>query len=153
MPNVPLLLAATGASGCLYGLMLFLVVDRLLASQTNHGQCFPVLVQLTMLLLPYIITSVPLSIYYNVPQDAHVGGALVGFLLGIRVLGCPLVCVCEEDRINRKICQRLAVALLILYFVLNLIIFFLREAPIADVINYRDIRFNDTIIYPHSENN
>ena len=153
MPNVPLLLAAAGASGCLYGLMSFLVVDRLLAFQTNHGQRFPVLVQLTMLLLPYIITSVPLSIYYNVPQDAHVGGALVGFLLGIRVLECPLVCVCKEGGISRKLCQRLAVVLLVLYFVLNLIIFFLREAPTVHLINHRHIWFNDTISYQHSENN
>jgi hypothetical protein len=124
-------LAVAGASGSLYGLMLFLVVDRLIAIQTNTHRRHFIIMQLILLLLPHIVASIPLIINYNVSHSAHVAGGLVGVLISIGMFGCPWPwnngqCICQTT------CRRTAFILLILYYVIGFINFFTIDAPVVD---------------------
>jgi membrane associated rhomboid family serine protease len=120
-------LGSIGASGALHGLMLFLTVDRLIAMQTNTGRRLFVLMQLVLLVLIPVFASITLIIVYklNVAHSAHFGGGLVGFLLGVGMLDCPLPWNNE-----RCIC-RIVFVFLVLYYVITLTIFFLMDAPIV----------------------
>jgi hypothetical protein len=138
-------LAAIGASGCLYGLMLFLVVDRLIASKTKRDDRFFVVIQLAVLLLPYILVSILLTMIDNVQHIAHFGGALVGFLLGVIMLGCPFASI-EKYSSCTTTCRRMALVLLVLYFIMTTTIFFCRKAPVLDRIFYDFSLKNRTII-------
>jgi len=62
-------LAGIGASGALYGLMLFLNVDRLIAMQTNIGRRLFILIQLALLIL--IISYDHQHIFSNYFQDGR----------------------------------------------------------------------------------
>jgi hypothetical protein len=108
--------------------MLFFVVDRLSAIQTNTDHRLFIMIQLAVLLLPHIVASIPLVIKYHVAHSAHVGGGLVGFLLGIGMLGCPWSCIC------RTACRGTAFIFLILYYVITFTIFFTTDAPVVDSI-------------------
>jgi hypothetical protein len=122
-------LAGTGASGSLYGLMLFLVVDRLVAMQTNIGRRRFIAIQLALLLLPHIIASIPLIVKYNVAHSAHFGGGLVGFLIGVGIIGFPWPWN-NEFCISQTTCQRIAFVFLALYYIIMFVVFFLSDAPI-----------------------
>ncbi|CAF1067806.1 unnamed protein product [Rotaria magnacalcarata] len=143
---------AVGASGCLHGLMLFFIMDRLSALKAKHGydRVF-IILQLVFLLLPYVVTSAALIIQHRVVHDAHVGGAFVGFLLGIHAFGLPLFCICKNDDIYQKIFRRLAIVLLILYFLMIVVVFLQIDAPIVDRILYSGIISNGTIDYQYFE--
>lgn len=125
-------LAGVGASGALYGLMLFLIVDRLIALQTNTGRRLFILMQLVLLVLLPVVTSIVLIIIFkpNVAHSAHFGGGLVGFLCGISMFGCPLPWN-NEYWSCRTSSRRIAFIFLFLYFVITLTIFFLIDAPIV----------------------
>ena len=129
-------LAAIGASGSLYGLMLFLIVDRLIAIQKNTGRRFFIIMQLVLLLLPHIVASIPLIIKYNVAHSAHFGGGLVGFLLGVGMLGCPWPWN-NEHCVYGTTCRRTAFVFLSLYYLITFTIFFLIDAPIVDSILHK----------------
>jgi hypothetical protein len=124
-------LAGVGASGSVYGLFLFLIVDRLIAMQTNSGRRLFILMQLVLVVLLPILISKPLIPIFKlkVAHSAHFGGALVGFLCGICMLGCPWPWNTEHC-ISRMACRRIAFVFLSLYFVIALTIFFLVDAPI-----------------------
>lgn len=109
--------------------MTFLIVDRLIAIQTNTGRRIFIIMQLTLLLLPHIVASIPLIIKYNVAHSAHVGGGLVGFLIGIGMFGCPWSWN-NEHSMCRTICRRTAFIFLILYYIITFTIFFLGDTPI-----------------------
>jgi hypothetical protein len=132
-------LAGVGASGSLYGLMLFLIVDRLIAIQANTGRRLFIIIQLALLVLPHIVASIPLMIKYNVGHSAHFGGGLVGFLLGVGTLGC-LWPWNKEDCMCRTTCRRTAFVFLGLYYVIIFTIFFLMDVPIVvSILNESDI--------------
>ena len=103
--------------------MLFLIVDRLIAIQANADRRLFIIMQLAFLLLPHIIASIPLILKYNVAHSAHVGGGLVGFLLGVTMFGSPWLWN-NEDCNCRIICQRTAFVFLILYYVITFSFFF-----------------------------
>ena len=115
--------------------MTFLIVDRLIAIQSNTGHRIFILIQLALLLLPHIIASIPLIIKYNVAHSAHVGGGLVGFLIGVGMLGCPWSWN-NEHFMCRTVCRRAAFIFLILYYIITFTIFFLRDTPILHSILY-----------------
>ena len=131
-------LAGVGASGALYGLILFLIVDRLVAMQTNPDRRLFILMQLFLVvLLPFLITKPIILIFkYRVAHSAHFGGGLVGFLCGVCILGCPWPWN-PERCISRIACRRIALVLLVLYFLLTTIIFFLRDPPVVRSILYK----------------
>jgi len=126
-------LASCGASGALYGLLLFLTMDRLIAMLTNTGRRLFILLQLVLLvLLPVAISILQIIILkLKVGHSAHFGGGLVGFLFGIIIFDCPLSWN-NEHRICRMTCRCIAFVILSLYYVITLTIFFLIEAPILD---------------------
>ncbi|CAF0926342.1 unnamed protein product [Adineta steineri] len=126
---------ATGASGSLYGLMLFLIVDRLIAIQANVEQRRFLILQLTLLLLPHIVVSIPLIIKFNVAHSAHVGGGLVGFLIGIGMLGYPRS---WNNRycIRQITCRLIAFILLCIFYVITISIFFIQDVPVVYSIYY-----------------
>jgi hypothetical protein len=113
--------------------MLFLIVDRLIAMQTNPGHRLFILMQLFLVvLLPFTITKPLIFIFkFKVAHSAHFGGGLVGFLCGVCMLGCPWPWNTEHC-ISRTVCRRIAFVFLSLYFVITLTIFFLINAPIID---------------------
>lgn len=123
-------LAGHGASGSLYGLMLFFLFDRLISIRTNPDRYRFNITQLLALLLPHIIISLPFAIRYNVGHSAHIGGGLVGLLLGVAMLGCPWT-QNNEQCIGQTACRRLAIILLIIYFLLTFILFFVLDVPFA----------------------
>ena len=89
-----------------------------------------VFLQLLLLVaLPMTITiSITNILEYIVGHSAHFGGAIVGFLAGIGMFGCPYPC---KDA-YQTICRRAAFVLLIIYFSLCLTIFFLINASYID---------------------
>jgi len=123
-------LAGHGASGSLYGLMLFFIFDRLVSIRTNSDRYRFNIVQFAVLLLPHAIISLPFAMRYNVGHSAHVGGGLVGLFLGITIIGCPWA-QNNEQCIGQNTCRRLAIIFLMLYFLLTFSLFFLLDVPIA----------------------
>ncbi len=131
-------LAGIGSSGSVCGLMVFLIVDRLTAMQTNIGRRLFILMQLVLLVLLPSTTIIPIIIILKpmVAHSAHFGGALVGFLFGVSMLGCPWPWN-NEHCISRTICRRIAFVFLCLYYIITLTTFFLIDAPIVRSILYR----------------
>ena len=131
-------LAGIGASGSVYGLMLFLTVDRIIAMRTNTDRRNSILLYLILLvLLPVVITIVvPIPLKINVAHSAHFGGGLVGFLFGVGLLGFPLPCH-NQPNIYQMICRYAAFIILCIYYVIILTIFFLKKAPIIRWILYK----------------
>ncbi|CAF3949480.1 unnamed protein product [Adineta steineri] len=74
-----------GASGAIYGLSLFFIIERLNTMKTNIDHHRFVLMQLILLVVfpMTIITSSGAILDITVGHAAHFGGALVGFLFGI----------------------------------------------------------------------
>jgi membrane associated rhomboid family serine protease len=129
-------LAGVGASGALYGLMLFLIVDRLIAMQTNPDRRLFIFMQFVLLVLFPFVINIPLFFMFNIVHSAHFGGGLVGFLCGVCMLGCP--CPWNNEHcISRTACRRIAFVFLFLYFIITLTIFFLIDAPIVDLSWYK----------------
>lgn len=115
--------------------MLFLIVDRFIAIQANADHRLFIIVQLSFLLLPHIIASIPLILKYNVAHLAHVGGGLVGFLLGITMLGSPWLW--NNEHCNCQIiCRRTAFVFLILYYVITFSLLFLDNDVVFNSILY-----------------
>ena len=130
---VPVCLAGIGASGALYGLLLLLIVDRLVAMKKDTGRRRFILMQLSFLvLLPILSTILIIIIYkFTVAHSAHVGGGLVGFLLGIAMLGSPLPWN-DEHCIFRMTCRSKAFVFLFIFYGVTLTIFLLKDAPVLD---------------------
>ncbi|CAF0748083.1 unnamed protein product [Adineta steineri] len=115
--------------------MLFLIVDRLIAIQANVEQRRFLILQLTLLLLPHIVVSIPLIIKFNVAHSAHVGGGLVGFLIGIGMLGYPRS---WNNRycIRQITCRLIAFILLCIFYLITISIFFIQDVPVVYSIYY-----------------
>ncbi|CAF3982075.1 unnamed protein product [Adineta steineri] len=122
--------AGMGASGSIYGLMIFFVMDRLVAIQENTERRLFILLQIFFLvILPNAPTMIIISILkFPVGHSAHFGGGLVGFLLGIGILGCPLPWINRQCRYG-IIYKYIAFSLLFIYFLTTLTIFFVNDAP------------------------
>lgn len=141
-------IAAIGASGSLHSLMSFLIVDRLVHLQANRNRWRFIIVQLLILILPYILFSIPLMIMAPVQHSVHICGALLGFLFGIYLIGCPFLRI-DADSMFNQICRRIALILLILYYVTTTIFFFLRKAPTLESVMYSYSLNNQTILDLH----
>ena len=128
-------LAGFGASGALYGIMFFLIVDRLVAIQKNPDRRRFIIIQLALLVLVPLLFVYSMIFVFSIPvaHPAHFGGALTGFLCGVYVSGWPWH---HEHCISRTACQRIALALLSLYFVITLTIFFLKDPPFFSAIGF-----------------
>ncbi|UJR17347.1 hypothetical protein I4U23_004242 [Adineta vaga] len=127
-----------GASGAVYGLLLFFIVERLSTMRMNPDQRIYILIQLILLIvIPMTISLSTVAILrVNTAHSAHFGGGLVGFLFGIGMFGCPCPWN-NEYGCYQTICRRTAYVLLVLYFIFTLSIFLLINAPYVDWIFYR----------------
>lgn len=110
--------------------MLFFIYDRFVSLRTNSHRYRFNLIQSIVLLLPHIVISLPFAIRYNVGHSAHIAGGFVGFLLGIAIVGCPWA-QNNEQCIGQIACRRLAIILIILYFLLTFALFFVLDIPFA----------------------
>ncbi|CAF4396670.1 unnamed protein product, partial [Adineta steineri] len=74
-----------GASGAIYGLLLFFIIERLNAMNTNIDHRRFILIQLIVFVVfpMTIVISLTTILRINVGHAAHFGGGLVGFLFGI----------------------------------------------------------------------
>ncbi|CAF1387127.1 unnamed protein product [Adineta steineri] len=121
-----------GASGAIYGLSLFFIVERLNAMKTNIDQRLFIVTQLILFLVfPATITmSITAILDITVGHAAHFGGGLVGFLFGIGMFGCPCPCPSNNNYCNYQMaCRWIAFLFLFIYFVVTFTIFFLMDAP------------------------
>ncbi|CAF1125091.1 unnamed protein product [Adineta steineri] len=120
-----------GASGAIYGLLLFFTVERLNAMKTNIDHRLLIVMQLILFVaFPIIIiTSVTTILDINVGHSAHFGGGLVGFLFGIGMFGCSCPCLSNNNYCNcHMACRWTAFIFLSIYFVFTFTIFFLIDA-------------------------
>ncbi|CAF1003642.1 unnamed protein product [Adineta steineri] len=121
-----------GASGAVYGLQFFFIMERLMAIKTNTDQrrrLFIVIQLLLMVVVPKRIAIFTMNYRkVSIGHAAHFGGGLMGFLLGIGMFGCPWPWN-NENCISQRICRRLTIVFVFLYFLMTVTIFFLRDAP------------------------
>ncbi|CAF1463084.1 unnamed protein product [Adineta steineri] len=82
-----------GASGALYGILLFYIVERLMAMKTNTGQHRRLYIVIQLFLLVVVPMGISVLIInivkVRIAHADHFGGGLMGFLLGIGMFGCP----------------------------------------------------------------
>ncbi|CAF1550455.1 unnamed protein product [Adineta steineri] len=102
-----------GASGALYGVLLFYIVERLMAMKTNTDQRRRLHIVLQLV---------------SIAHADHFGGGLMGFLLGIGMFGCPWPWN-NEHCISQRTCRRVAIVFASLYFLMTVTIFFVRDIP------------------------
>ena len=140
MMIISVFLDSIGASGAVYGLRLFFVVDRFVAIQRYPDRRLFIFMQLVFLALIPSLHTIPiifiLDLKVKIAHSAHFGGGLVGFLCGIGVLGC------------RTACRRISFVLLALYFIISSTIFYLIDVPIIDFSWYKSgsqTEWNETV--------
>ncbi|CAF1380636.1 unnamed protein product [Adineta steineri] len=125
---------SVGASGAIYGLLLFFTVERLNTMKTNiHHRLLIVMQLIIFVAFPIIIvTSVATILHVNVVHSAHLGGGLVGFLFGIGMFGCPCSYSWNNNYCNFQLaCRWIAFIFIFTYFVVTFTIFFRMHAPFA----------------------
>ena len=120
-------LASIGASGALYGILFFFIVERLITMKRQPGRRMLIFVQLVVLVIvPTFVTMTLVKYFkYRVAHSVHFGGALVGFLT-----------VLILDSQARPIVRWISFAIIAVYFALTTIIFFLTDAPFIGWISY-----------------
>ena len=130
-------LVGVGASGALYGLLLFFIMDRIIALRTNSDRRLFILLQLVLLvLLPLFITNLLMfMLKFKVAHSAHFGGGLVGFLCSVYILDCSWPWS-SEHCFSQTVCRALGFIFLFLYFAITLTIFMLIDAPTVGGILY-----------------
>lgn len=116
-----------GASGAVYGLLLFCIIDNTLRVFTIINiQDKIIQVFIAFLIIPYII----LSVFYSVDSSghadhaAHIGGAVMGVLVALFLCDMPGFI---KNRIpnGEKNIQLIALVLIVGYFTIALLIFYL----------------------------
>ncbi|CAF1387037.1 unnamed protein product [Adineta steineri] len=131
-----------GASGAIYGLLLFFIIERLNAMKTNIDHRRFILIQLILFVVfpMTIIISLATILRINVGHAAHFGGALVGFLFGIGMFGCPCLCPSNNNYCNfQTACRCIAFLFLFIYFVFTLTMFFPLDTPECGVVSTTNI--------------
>ncbi|CAF2867070.1 unnamed protein product [Rotaria sp. Silwood2] len=118
---------SVGASGAVYGLLCFCMMDNTLRvftitnTQDRIIQCL-----ITLLVIPYFILSIFLDVDSSghVDHAAHIGGAIMGILVGIFLCDMPGFITTRISNGEKRI-QLIALILIIGYFVITLLIFYL----------------------------
>ncbi|CAF1423336.1 unnamed protein product [Adineta steineri] len=121
-----------GASGSLDGIRLFFIMERLMAMKMNTDErrrLFIIIQLLIVVVVPKRITIFTISSrQVRIGHAAHFGGGLMGFLLGIGMFGCPWPWN-NEHCISQRTCRPVAIVFASLYFLMTVMLFFLRDAP------------------------
>lgn len=111
-----------GASGAVYGLLFFCIIDNTLQIFTvkDYHDRFVLL-----LVIPYFILSIFFDVDFSGRTDhaAHIGGAVMGILIAMYLCEMP-----EFIKIRipnaEKIIKLIALSLILSYFIITLLIFY-----------------------------
>jgi membrane associated rhomboid family serine protease len=111
-----------GASGAVYGLLFFCIIDNTLQIFTvkDYRDRF-----IPLLVIPYFILSIFFDVDYSGRTDhaAHIGGAVMGILIAMYLCEMP-----EFIKIRipnaEKIIKLIALSLILSYFIITLLIFY-----------------------------
>ncbi|CAF1063438.1 unnamed protein product [Rotaria sordida] len=116
-----------GASGAVYGLLFFCIIDNTLRIFTiTNIQDKIIQFLITLLVIPYFILSIFLDVDSSghVDHAAHIGGAIMGVLVAIFLCDMPAFITTRISNGKKRI-QLIALILIIGYFVITLMIFYL----------------------------
>lgn len=113
--------------------MIFFFIDRLNEIEKKRNNYLINLIQIILFYIPYIIINIPLIIKSNVAHSAHFGGALIGFLLSINIIGCPFI-FNNQNIICQNACQLTTFIFISFYFIITFILFFSKYPPIVQSI-------------------
>jgi hypothetical protein len=116
-----------GASGAVYGLLFFCIIDntlRIFTNTINHEKIIQFLI--TFLVIPYFILSILFDVDISGHTDhaAHIGGAVMGILVAIYLCEMPgfITARVPNGELGIKI---IALILIFGYFTITLLIFYL----------------------------
>ncbi|CAF1564006.1 unnamed protein product [Adineta steineri] len=118
---------SVGASGAVYGLLFFCIIDNTLRIFTIKNLQDKIIQFLIMLLvIPYFIMSVFLDVDFSgrIDHAAHGGGALMGILVAMFLCEMPEFITSRVPNGERRI-QLIALIAIVGYFCISLLIFYL----------------------------
>jgi membrane associated rhomboid family serine protease len=125
-------LVSVGASGAVYGLLFFCIIDNTLRIFTITNLQDKIIQFLIMLLvIPYFIMSVFVDVDLSgrIDHAAHGGGALMGILVAMFLCEMPDFITARVPNGGRRI-QLIALIAIIGYFCISLLVFYLLK-PIS----------------------
>ncbi|CAF1563947.1 unnamed protein product [Rotaria sp. Silwood1] len=118
---------SVGASGAVYGLLFFCIIDNTLRVFTiTNIQDKIIQFLITLLVIPYFILSIFLDVDSSghVDHAAHIGGAVMGTLVAIFLCDMPAFITTRIPHGEKRI-QLIALTSIIGYFIITLLIFYL----------------------------
>ncbi|CAF3793071.1 unnamed protein product, partial [Rotaria sp. Silwood1] len=118
---------SAGASGAVYGLLFFCIIDNTLRIFTIENLKDKIIQFCIMLLvIPYFILSVFVDVDFsgNIDHAGHGGGALMGILVSMYLCEMPTFVTRRVPNGGRRI-QLIALIAIIGYFVISLFVFYL----------------------------
>jgi len=125
-------LVSVGASGAVYGLLFFCIIDNTLRIFTITNLQDKIIQFLIMLLvIPYFIMSVFVEVDLSgrIDHAAHGGGALMGILVSIFLCEMPDFITTRVPNGGRRI-QLIGLIAIVGYFCISLFVFYLLK-PIS----------------------
>ena len=121
------ILVSVGASGAVYGLLFFCIIDNTLRIFTITDLQDKIVQFLIMLLvIPYFVMSVFVDVDFSghIDHAAHGGGALMGILVAMFLCEMPDFITSRVPNGQRRI-QLIALIAIVGYFSISLLIFYL----------------------------
>jgi membrane associated rhomboid family serine protease len=118
---------SVGASGAVYGVLFFCIIDNTFRIFTIKNLQDKIIQFLIMLLvIPYFILSVFVDVDFsgNIDHAAHGGGALMGILIAMYLCDMPEFITRRVPDGQRRI-QLIALIAIIGYFCISLLVFYL----------------------------
>lgn len=122
-----LILVSVGASGAVYGILFFCIIDHTLRIFTLTNLQDKIIQFLTMfLVIPYFIMSVFVDVDLSgrIDHAGHGGGALMGILVAIFLCDMPEFIIRRVPNGARRI-QLIALIAIIGYFVISILVFYI----------------------------
>jgi membrane associated rhomboid family serine protease len=129
---IDVFLVSVGASGAVYGLLFFCIIDNTLRIFTIKNLQDKIIQFLIMLLvIPYFMMSQFLVVEFSgrIDHAAHAGGALMGILVAVFLCDMPDFITSRVQNGGRRI-QLIALIGIVGYFCISLIVFYLLK-PIS----------------------
>jgi membrane associated rhomboid family serine protease len=120
------ILVSVGASGAVYGLLLFCIIDNTLQIFTIRDRQDKIIQSLiTLLVIPYFILSIIFDVDFSGRTDhaAHIGGAVMGILVAMYLCEMPEFIIARIFN-GKKGIKLLALILIFGYFIITLLIFY-----------------------------
>jgi len=115
-----------GASGAVYGLLFFCIIDNTLRIFTiTNIQDKIIQFLITFLVIPYFILSIFFDVDCSGHTDhaAHIGGAIMGILIAMFLCDMPGFITARVHNGEKRI-QLIALILILAYFLITLLIFY-----------------------------